>query len=104
MYKVQDMILVGTKLERDDSKTWFPELKKYYCLENNRKHCNGEIVIGEEPECKNEIRHAYTTHSIQGETAQNNLFIISDKMFNARMFYTAISRAKTLDQIYIIEN
>jgi hypothetical protein len=102
IYKVDDMILVGTKLERDDSKTWFPELKKYYCLENNRKYCNGEIVIGEEPECKNEMRHAYTTHSIQGETAYHNLFIISDKMFNTRMFYTAISRAKTLDQVFII--
>jgi hypothetical protein len=103
MYKVDDMILVGTKLERDDSKTWFPELKKYYCLENNRKYCNGEIVIGEEPECSNEMRHAFTTHSIQGETAHHNLFIISDKMFNTRMFYTAISRAKTLEQIFIIQ-
>jgi hypothetical protein len=103
MYKVDDMILVGTKLERDDCKSWFPELKKYYCLENNRKYCNGEIVVGEEPECKNEMRHAYTTHSIQGETAHHNLFIISHKMFDTRMFYTAISRAKTLDQIFIIE-
>jgi hypothetical protein len=104
IYKVEDMILVGTKLQRDDSKTWFPDLEKYYCLENNRKYCNGEIVIGEKPDCKCELRHAYTTHSIQGETAQNNLFIESSKMFNARMFYTAISRAKTLDQIFIIEN
>lgn len=102
MYKIEDMILVGTRVERDESKNWFPELKKYYCLETNRKYCNGEIVLNNEPECKNELRHAYTVHSIQGETAHNNLFIESSKMFDCRMFYTAISRAKTLDQIFII--
>jgi hypothetical protein len=104
LYKVEDMILVGTNKVKDKYTEMFNGLEKYYCLENNRKYCNGEIVIGEKPDCKCELRHAYTTHSIQGETAQNNLFIESSKMFNARMFYTAISRAKTLDQIYIIEN
>ena len=45
-------------------------------MENNRLYCNGDIVIGKKPEsCKNEIRHCFTTHSIQGETAKNNLFI-----------------------------
>ena len=51
-----------------------------------------------------EIRHAFTTHSIQGETATDKLFIDSSKMFDTRMFYTAISRAKTIEQIYIIKD
>ena len=96
------MILVGTNIVKDKYTEMFNNIDKYYCKENNRLYSNGDIIIGEKPDCKCELRHAYTTHSIQGETAQNNLFIESSKMFNARMFYTAISRAKTLDQIYII--
>lgn len=103
IYDVNDMILVGTNKIKDIYTEMFNGLEKYYCKENNRLHSNGEIVIGKKPECKNELRHAYTTHSIQGETAHHKLFIDSKKMFNPRMFYTAISRAKTLEQIFIIE-
>ena len=103
MYKVDDMILVGTNEVKDEYTEMFCNIEKYYCKENNRLYSNGDIVIGSKPECKSEIRHAYTTHSIQGETAQYNLFIDADKMFDARMFYTAISRAKVLEQIFIVE-
>jgi hypothetical protein len=102
MYKVDDMILVGTNKVKDEYTEIFTHLEKYYCRENNRVYSNGDIIIGEKPDCKCELRHAYTTHSIQGETALNNLFIESSKMFDTRMFYTAISRAKTLDQVFII--
>lgn len=101
-YKVNDMILVGTNKVKDEYTEMFNHLEKYYCRENNRVYSNGDIIIGEKPDCKCELRHAYTTHSIQGETAQYNLYIESSKMFDARMFYTAISRAKTLDQVFII--
>jgi hypothetical protein len=103
IYKVDDMILVGTNKVKDEYTEMFSSLEKYYCKENNRLYSNGDIVIGSKPDCKCELRHAYTTHSIQGETAQHNLYIESSKMFDARMFYTAISRAKTLEQIFIIE-
>ena len=102
LYKVNDMILVGTNKVKDEYTEMFKHLEKYYCRENNRVYSNGDIIIGEKSDCKCELRHAYTTHSIQGETALNNLFIESSKMFDARMFYTAISRAKTLDQVFII--
>jgi hypothetical protein len=102
IYKVNDMILVGTNKVKDEYTEMFSSLEKYYCKENNRVYSNGDIVIGSKPDCKCELRHAYTTHSIQGETAQHNLYIESSKMFDARMFYTAISRAKTLEQIFII--
>ena len=103
IYKVNDMILVGTNKVKDEYTEMFNDLEKYYCKENNRLYSNGDIVIGSKPECRCDIRHAYTTHSIQGETAHYNLFIDSDKMFDSRMFYTAISRAKVLEQIFIIE-
>jgi len=103
LYKVNDMILVGTNEVKDKYTEMFNHIDKYYCKENNRVYSNGDIVIGSKPDCKCELRHAYTTHSIQGETAQYNLYIDSSKMFDTRMFYTAISRAKTLDQIFIIE-
>jgi ATP-dependent exoDNAse (exonuclease V) alpha subunit len=54
--------------------------------------------------CNAEIRHHFTTHSIQGETIETKIFIDCSKMFDSRMFYTAISRARKLDQLYIIKN
>jgi hypothetical protein len=106
LYKIDDMILCGTNELKDFYTNIFTgkfDTEKYYIVENNRLHSNGEILIGEKPKnTKCEIRHSFTTHSIQGETAENNLFIDSSKMFDSRMFYTAISRARKLDQIYII--
>lgn len=105
-YNVNDMILCGTKQLRQEYTDLFVgkfPIEKYYVLENNRLHCNGEIIIGDKPEKTScEIRHCFTTHSIQGETAEFNLFIDSKTMFESRMFYTAISRARYLHQIFII--
>ena len=109
LYNIDDMILSGT----NEIKNYYTEMfqgkfdkEKYYVKDNNKLYCNGDIVItNEKPDkCSCEIRHCFTTHSIQGETAQFKLFIDSNKMFDSRMFYTAISRAKSLDQIYIIDN
>ena len=105
-YNIQDMILTGTNILKDYFTGMFVgkfSMEKYYVTANNRLYSNGEIVIGEKPDIKCEIQHAFTAHSIQGETAYNKLFIDSSKMFDSRMFYTALSRAKTLDQIFIIE-
>ena len=105
-YKVEDMILCGTNELKDYYTNIFAgkfPVEKYYVMENNRLHSNGDIVIGNKPEqTKCEVRHSFTTHSIQGETANHNLFIDSVKMFDSRMFYTAISRARYLNQIFII--
>jgi hypothetical protein len=105
-YAIDDMVLTGTNCFKDYLTGLFAgkfEKEKYYITSNNRLYSNGEIVIGEKPEIKCDVRHAFTTHSIQGETAYHKLFIESSKMFDSRMFYTALSRAKRLDQIYIIE-
>ena len=106
-YKIDDMILTGTNNLKDYYTKLFTgkygKIDKYYVKENNRLWSNGDIVIGEKPvKTSCEIRHAFTTHSIQGETAKFNLFIDSSKMFESRMFFTAISRASYLEQIYLI--
>lgn len=103
MYDVNDMILAGTNNIKDFYTNMFLGKNKYYVTENNRLYCNGDIIIGYKPEnTKCEERHCFTAHSIQGETATHKLFIDASKMFDSRMFYTAISRAKKLEQIYII--
>jgi len=107
LYDIEDMILVGTNQLKDLYTNMFLgkfKDEKYYITSNNRLHSNGEILIGEKPEKTDcEVRHAFTTHSIQGETASHKLFIDASKMFDSRMFYTAISRARTIEQIYIID-
>ena len=107
MYDVKDMILSGTNSNKDFVTGMFTgkfSEEKYYITDNTTLHQNGEIVIGEKPEkCGCEIRHCFTAHSIQGETAEYNLFIDASSMFDSRMFYTAISRARRLDQIFIVE-
>jgi hypothetical protein len=101
LYKIEDMILTGTKLSRDDYTNMFKDLKKYYVEETTRFYSKGDIFIDEEPP-SSIIRHGYTTHSIQGETAHHNLYIDLNGMWDRRMLYTALSRAKYLNQIYLI--
>ena len=107
LYDIKDMILVGTNYLKDTYTNLFTGKfgdEKYYVTSTNRLYSNGEILIGDKPDKTTcEVRHAFTTHSIQGETATQKLFIDCSKMFDSRMFYTAISRARTIDQIYIIE-
>ena len=45
-------------------------LKKYLIKGNTREFSNGEIIISDiKPDIKCIEKYAYTTHSIQGETA-----------------------------------
>ena len=107
IYTIDDMILCGTNSLKKVFTTEFAgkfEQEKYYITENNRLYNNGQIIIGDKPEhtaC--EVQHAFTTHSIQGETAKCKLFIESSRMFDSRMFYTALSRASYIEQILILE-
>ena len=78
------------------------DLEKYIITENKGEYCNTQIVF-EKPEVKHELRHAFTIHSIQGETATHKLFIDLNKMTSLRMLYTAISRAQYFDQIIFIQ-
>lgn len=109
LYDIKDYILVGTKDVGMEYTNMFKgkfQEEKYYVMKNTSDYSNGDIMYSvEKPTGNNiEIRHHFTTHSIQGETIETKIFIDSSKMFDSRMFYTAISRARTFSQLYIIKN
>ena len=66
--------------------------EKYYCQSNSELYSNGDIIFSKlKPKSSNaEVRHHFTTHSIQGETIESKIFIDISRMFNSRMFYSAI--------------
>lgn len=103
-YDVKDMILVGTHNTKNKYTDMFPDKDKFTIKNNTKMYSNGEIVYDEpkDKSIKYVKQHAYTTHSIQGETANNNLFIIMSDMFDPEMIYTALSRARYFNQIKLV--
>jgi len=101
-YNVEDMILTRTHVLKDMYTEKYKHLDKYYVINTDRKYSKGEIVIGKKPECECVLQHAFTVHSIQGETADNNLYIEIEKMYDEKALYTAISRARRWEQIHLI--
>ena len=103
-YKVEDLIIAKTHKSKDIYTEKYKDIEKYAVLENTRDYSNGDIIEGPKPaKVRAELRHAFTIHSIQGETAQNKLFIDMNKLTNLRMLYTALSRAQYLNQIILIK-
>ena len=102
-YNVNDMIISGTNNAKDAYTKLFEDKKKWYVTKNTDYYNNGDIVIQEEqPDKHAVIRHAYTAHSVQGETVTNKLFIDFNTLQDIRALYTAISRAKTIKQIFMV--
>jgi hypothetical protein len=99
---IQDMILCRTHINKDKFTSKYKDLEKYYILKSDRTYGRGEIYYEKPNTADCEIRHAFTIHSIQGETANGNLYIDMNGMTNNQMLYTAISRAKYFHQIHLI--
>jgi hypothetical protein len=78
----------------------YKNLNKYLVKSNSLTHCNGDIVFEKVPHSI--LCHAYSVHSVQGETMKNKIFIDMRNLFCPQMLYTAISRARKLEQIYFI--
>ena len=106
IYNKKDLIICSENLIKDEYTEMFKNIEKYRVKENSRDYKNGTIVYEklhlERRKIKMDLQHGYTIHSIQGETATTKLFIDLEKQKSIRMLYTAISRAKELDQIYFI--
>tara|TARA_R100000988_G_scaffold37943_2_gene18942 strand:+ start:6951 stop:9905 length:2955 start_codon:yes stop_codon:yes gene_type:complete len=98
-YDVNDLIITRTNKNKDTYTEKYKHLEKYVVLENTRDYSNGEIIYSKPDKVRVEPRHAFTIHSIQGETATDKLFIDLNMMKSVRMLYTALSRAKYLNQI-----
>ena len=101
-YDKHDMILCSEHTFKDEYTKMFEDLDKFMVKENNTLYNNGEIVYHKIDNVKMDRQHGFTIHSIQGETATRNLYIDIRKQKSLRMMYTAISRAKTIQQIHLI--
>tara|TARA_R110000851_G_scaffold7461_3_gene28891 strand:+ start:1959 stop:5003 length:3045 start_codon:yes stop_codon:yes gene_type:complete len=102
-YKVEDMILARTHVIKDAYTEKYAHLEKYYIETTDRNYYKGEIVIGQKPS-NGVIRHCYTVHSTIGRTAEHNLYIDINGMINAQVLYTAISRPRRFNQIFLVNN
>jgi len=103
-YSIEDLIITKTHNNKDYYSQRYKDMEKYIVKENTRDYSNGEIIIGNKPEgVKCLLQHAFTIHSVQGETCRHTLFIDINKMNCIRMLYTSLSRSRTFDQIKIIE-
>jgi hypothetical protein len=73
---------------------------------NGQQHGRGTIFTDVAPRKHIEKRHAFTTHSMQGETIPlgHRLFINCETNYEVRVIYTAIARAKRKDQITLVFN
>jgi len=101
-YSVNDMILTYTNKRKDEFTEMYKNLEKYYITENTQNYSNGEIILHKPENTRCELRHAFTTHSIQGETTEHNLYIDITHINYKKMLYTALSRARYYDQIYLL--
>ena len=112
-YNINDYILTYTNSLKDKYTEMFKdtfEEEKYIFKERYDKYFNGSIAIlpkNNNVKGKKEVRHAFTIHSIQGETVEmDKKLFIDTNLFNCsidgKLLYTAISRAKRLEQIYFI--
>lgn len=98
-----DMIISSTHIGKDYFTDKYKHLNKFYITKTDRVYGRGEIVF-EKPETNDYvIQHAYTIHSIQGETAEGKLFIDLNRLTGNQMIYTALSRAEYYNQIILIE-
>lgn len=103
-----DIILCRTHREKDEWNVKFKDQSKYYVTRpgkiNGKYYNSGEIIIDPSETPSNITkRHGFTVHSIQGETFTGRIFIdIREQQFDFKMFYTAISRAKKINQLYLI--
>lgn len=73
-------------------------LKKYRINKNFKNYRNGQIVY-DKPNQHFDKRHAFTFHSIQGKTIEENIYIDLSNIFDYRSVYVAVSRARYISQL-----
>lgn len=106
LYDINDYIITCKHKNKDSWTELFKgkfDKEKYYVTKNNQFYDNGNIIISDKKPLGSEIRHAFTIHSIQGQTCKTKLFIDLRNYFGGlQMIYTALSRAEYLNNVFII--
>ena len=107
-----DIIIVSTNKLKAFYTDKFKHLEKYRVVDHRRSDVfkrirtgqglvNGMIVF--ESSDVAELCHAVTIHSVQGNTCEGNVYIDINKIFDVNQLYTAVSRARRIDQIKLIK-
>lgn len=108
LYNLEDMILCSVHKRKDIYTETFKgkfEKEKYYINNNNSsEYHRGDIIISDTKLKNSEVRHGFTIHAIQGEDAKHKLFIDLSNVYSRELIYTALSRARKMEQIYLIRN
>ena len=67
---------------------------------------NGHEVDVDIEKIKHVLRpaHAFTAHSVQGETINENIYIDTDRIFECGAIYTALSRATSINSLNLIDS
>ena len=77
--------------------------RKFRALEGSRDPPNGTITISAEaPGPKCEERYASTIHDYQGRDTDKPIYIDTRYMFAREHPYTAVSRARAIEQLYLV--
>ncbi len=105
IYTKKDLIICSEKVLMNEFTEQFKDIQKYRVLDNTRDYCNGDIIFEKVKKVRSELRHGFTIHSVQGITIPEGQYLFIDlrRMKSLRMLYTALSRARYLSQIYIIQ-
>jgi hypothetical protein len=78
----------------------YKDQEKYLVKANSLNYCNGDITFEKVP--NSVLTHAFSISSIQGETIEGNIYIDMRNLWCPQMLYTAISRARRLEQLHFI--
>ena len=101
-----DMILCSTNKECAGWTGKFAGGTKKWRVTRNKPNANlynGMIVLGDEPKnCGAKLAHGFTIHSVQGQTCSGRVYLVLDRMFDPRLIYTAMSRCRRLEQLFIV--
>ena len=77
--------------------------RKFRALEGSRDPPNGTITISADPPGpKCEERYASTVHDYQGRDTDKPIYIDTRFMFAREHPYTAVSRARSIEQLYLV--
>jgi len=105
-YRKKDYILCS---KREYMNEWTDMYKgkfkkeKYMYTTNTKEYKNGQIVYSDTPLNGAEIRHGFTIHVVQGLTvSKENVYIDTRHHFETQMIYTAMSRVRSLNQVFLI--